>query len=154
MLAFLTKLFLFIIYTNSLLSIENTHFLFTLFKVLLPRWRFPKEHQTNCCCWLLHIHIMPCIFSHAPWSTEHFRDCYLSEQRFACMVYGVSQHYPGWSKTNINWWYWILCSVPAVSPHHASVWQPHHPSHPKSPLTGPVAQSSWLSFIIPADWLV
>lgn len=57
-------------------------------------------------------------------------------------------------KATLNWWHWILFSVPAVSPHPASVWQTHHPSHRKSPLTGPAAASSWSSFIIPADWLV
>lgn len=56
-------------------------------------------------------------------------------------------------KATPNWWHWILFSVPAVSPHPASVWQTHHPSHRKSPLTGPAAASSWSSFIIPADWL-
>lgn len=56
-------------------------------------------------------------------------------------------------KASPNWWHWILFSVPAVSPHPASAWQTHHPSHRKSPLTGPAAASSWSSFIIPADWL-
>lgn len=67
---------------------------------------------------------------------------------------------PVWSrghtriKVNLNWGHWIRFPVPAVSPHHASVWQTHHPSHLRSPLTGPGAASPWLSFIIPADWLV
>lgn len=55
---------------------------------------------------------------------------------------------------NLNWGHWIRFPVPAVSPHHTSVRQTHHPSHLKSPLTGPAAASPWLSSIIPADWLV
>lgn len=88
-------------------------------KFFSPLPSFPKERQTNCRCWLFDIHIIPCIFPRAPRSTAHLLGCYLSGGSALPAWLAVCSGYPGCSKTNINWWHWILCSVSAVSPRHA-----------------------------------
>ena len=93
-----------------------------LFEACSPRWWFPRVHQTNCCCWLVHNHlpVIPCSF---PSCSQGCRTLpgLISVGGPALCPHGSSHALVvrGRTKTNINWCHWILRCVPAVSPRRA-----------------------------------
>ena len=101
-----------------------------------PRWRFPKERQTNCCCCLFHTLLIPCSFSPAPRSIALLLGCYLSggqcyaprAVQSALVIWGelrqtliggtgVCAPYPLWAHTTRR------CGNPIIPPIRNLLWQ-------------------------------